>query len=157
MMRIAYLADHPDLAPALAAWHHREWADLYPGWTAAEAEAELRSHTRRAAVPTTLVALAGGRLIGSASLLVADLAGWEHLSPWVASVYVDLAWRGRGVGTALVRRAVEVAGELGVPAVYLFTPGQEAFYERMGWSLLRRGEHHGRAISILTRSTGDTT
>lgn len=59
---------------------------------------------------------------------------------------------GGGLGTGLVERAVEVAGELGVPAVYLFTPGQEAFYARLGWALLRRAEHHGRPVAVMRRS-----
>ena len=30
-MQLDYFADHLDLAPLLAAWHHREWADLLAG------------------------------------------------------------------------------------------------------------------------------
>jgi predicted N-acetyltransferase YhbS len=152
-MRIDYLADHPHLAPLLAAWHHREWADLLPGWSLEEAEDELRSHTVRRRVPTTFVALEDDRPVGSASLLQEDLDGWEHLSPWVASVYVVPAWRGRGVGSRLVARAVEEARALGVPTVYLFTAGQEAFYARLGWEPLARTEHAGREVVVMRRAT----
>src|SRR5262245_59715074 len=124
-MRIDYLADHPHLAPLLAAWQHREWADLLPGWSLEDAEAELRSHTLRRRLPTTFVSLEADHPVGSASLLQEDMDGWEHLSPWVASVYVTPAWRGRGLGSRLVTRAVEEARALGVPTVYLFTAGQE--------------------------------
>ena len=153
-VELAYLADHLDLAPLLAAWHHREWADLLPGWSLAQAEAELHSHVNRRSVPTTFVALDGGRPVGSISLLASDLDGWEHLTPWVASVYVVPARRGQGLGRRLVARAVEEARALGVPAVYLWTAGQEGYYARLGWSPLCRAAPHGRDVVIMRRPTG---
>jgi predicted N-acetyltransferase YhbS len=154
-MQIDYLADHPDLAATLAEWHYGEWRTLLPGWSLAQALADLRSHTGRRQIPTTLVAVADGRPLGSASLLAADLPGWEHLTPWVASVYVRTECRGLGIGSRLVTRAVEEAGALGVPVVYLFTAGQRAFYERLGWVARDRVPHHGSEVLIMTRWTTD--
>jgi predicted N-acetyltransferase YhbS len=153
-MRVEYLADHPELAPVLAGWHYAEWKDLLPEWTLETALADLQGHTGRRQVPTTLVALDQGLPVGSASLLAADLDGWDHLAPWVASVYVVPARRGQGVGRLLVARAVAEAHALGVPAVYLFTAGQEAYYTRLGWSPFARTRHHGRAVVIMRRPTG---
>src|SRR5262249_51069057 len=142
VMPIDYLADHPELAALLASWHVGEWADLLPGWTLAEAEAELRAHGGRRCIPTTFVALGEGRPVGSASLLVSDLEGWERLSPWLASVYVVPERRGRGVGGRLVRRVVEEAQTLGQPNLYLWTAGQRAYYERLGWVVLEQAKCH---------------
>ena len=152
-MHIDYLADHPDAAPLLAAWHHDEWKDLLPGWTHEQALAELRSHTGRRQIPTTFIAVDQGRVVASASLLTADLDGWEHLSPWVASVYVVPERRGMGIGRQLIARAVEEAAALGVPEVYLFTTGREAYYARLGWTPLYRATHHGRDVIIMRRPT----
>jgi predicted N-acetyltransferase YhbS len=149
--RIDYLADHPELAEVLAGWHHREWQALMPEWSLADALAELRGHTGRRQVPTTLVAidLGDGRPLGSASLLAADLPGWEHLSPWLASVYVVPERRGQGLGSRLVGRAAEEAAALSIPALYLFTAGQQAYYERLGWAALERARHHRAEVSIM--------
>jgi predicted N-acetyltransferase YhbS len=152
-MQIDYLADHLELAPLLAAWHHREWADLLPGWSLEQAEADLRAHTNRRCIPTTFVALEQDRPLGSASLLVSDLDGWEHLSPWVASVYVVPERRGRGVGRRLVDRATLEARTLGVSTVYLFTAAQQGYYGRLGWSPLVHTKHHGREVVIMERRT----
>jgi predicted N-acetyltransferase YhbS len=148
-VEIDYLADHPEAAPLLAAWHHDEWRELLPGWTAEQALTELQSHTGRRQIPTTLVALDGARVVGSASLLVADLDGWDHLTPWVASVYVIPERRGTGIGRRLVARAVEEAHALAVPVVYLFTAGQEGYYARLGWSPLARTRHHAHDVVIM--------
>jgi GNAT superfamily N-acetyltransferase len=150
-MRIDYLADHPELAPILAAWHHAEWQALLPGWTLAQAEAGLRSHTGRRQVPTTVVAVEGEEPLGSASLLEADLDDWDHLSPWLASVFVRPDCRGRGLGQALVTRAVEEAAALGVGVLYLFTAGQVGFYEKLGWGPWVRTWHHGTEVVIMRR------
>jgi predicted N-acetyltransferase YhbS len=148
-MRIDYLADHLDLAPLLAARHYQEWAALLAEWSLNEAQADLQSHTGRRQIPTTFVAIEQERLLGSASLLAKDLEGWEHLSPWLASVYVLPEFRGRGLGRQLVTHAVEEARTLGVATMYLFTAGQAAFYERLGWQLLRLTEHRGRSVTIM--------
>lgn len=151
-MRIDYLADHLELAPLLAAWHYREWMALLPDWTLEQAADELRSHVGRRQIPTTFVAVECGQPLGSASLLEADLDRWEHLSPWLASVYVVPECRGRGLGRLLVMRAVDEARALGVPALYLFTAGQEAYYHRLGWSPLERVTHHQQDVVIMRLS-----
>jgi predicted N-acetyltransferase YhbS len=153
-MRLEYLADHSELAPLLAAWHHHEWAALMPEWSLEQAVAELRGHTGRRQIPTTFVALESGDLLGSASLLAADLPGWGHLSPWLASVFVVPERRGQGIGKRLVVRAVVEARELGVPTVYLFTAGQKAYYERLGWTVLERTRHHQAVVAIMELRTG---
>jgi predicted N-acetyltransferase YhbS len=153
-MQIDYLIDHPDAVPLLARWHVAEWAALYPGWTEQAAEAELRGHTGRRQIPTTLVAVEDGRPLGSVSLLTADLEGHDDLSPWLASLYVVPERRGRGLGRQLVARAVEEARALAVPDLYLFTPGQEGLYRRLGWSRLRLVRHQGREVVVMRLRTG---
>jgi predicted N-acetyltransferase YhbS len=153
-MRIDYLADHVEWAPLLASWHYQEWKDLLPNWTFDEALAELQSHSESHRIPTTFVAVENDAPRGSASLLAKDLPGWECWSPWVASVFVMPECRGRGLGRRLVARAVEEAGALGVPAVYLFTAGQQGYYHKLGWRPLRTTLHHGRELAIMWRTTG---
>jgi GNAT superfamily N-acetyltransferase len=152
-VRIDYLADHPGMAPLLASWHYQEWADLLPDWSLVEALGELQSHTGRRQIPTTLVAVERDRPLGSASLVQADLDGWDHLSPWVASVFVTPWFRGRGLGRRLVGRAVEEAQALGVGIVYLFTAGQAGYYEKLGWERWQPALHHGRQVLIMRRLT----
>src|SRR4051812_8457835 len=153
-MHIDYLADYPQHAPVLAAWHHAEWHDLLPGWTCEEALTELRRHTGRRQIPTTFVALDGDDLLGSASLLEADLDGWDHLSPWLASVYVVPHARGRGVGRELVARVVAEAAALGVGVLHLWTAGQQAWYSRLGWSPLHYTRHGEHDVTIMVIRPG---
>ena len=153
-MQIAFLADHPELIDTLARWHYDEWQGLIPEWSYQEARRELATHTSRAAVPTTIVAFEGDELIGSASLLVEDLPEWKHLTPWVASVFVKPTGRGKGIGSRIVAEMVAVAGQVGVPAVYLLTAGQADFYRKLGWATVEVSPARGHPITIMTTATG---
>src|SRR5262249_31467524 len=127
-----------------------------PTWTHKQAEAELRSHTGRRQIPTTFVAVADGRPLGSASLLESDLDGWEHLTPWLASVFVAPEVRGLGLGRRLVNRAVRgggARGALGVSIIYLFTAGQAGYYEKLGWEPWQLAELQGHEVVVMRRRT----
>jgi predicted N-acetyltransferase YhbS len=152
-MQLDYLADHQEMSARLASWHYQEWQALLPDWSFAQALAELQTHTGRRQIPTTFVAIEDGRPVGSASLIEADLPGWDHLTPWLASLFVTPGFRGRGLGRELVRRVVEEAKALGVPVVYLFTAGQAGYYQRLGWQPYQRAEHRGREVLIMQRRT----
>lgn len=154
-MQIEYLADRMEFAPLLATWHYDEWKGLLPEWSLDVALADLKSHTRRIHIPTTFIAIEQECVIGSASLLETDLEGWGHLSPWLASVYVIPQRRKEGIGRLLVTRAVQEGCFLGVPELYLFTAGQQAYYERLGWSVFQLARHYDHPIVIMRRETRD--
>jgi N-acetylglutamate synthase-like GNAT family acetyltransferase len=153
-MQIAFLADYPFFAEPLARYHIDEWGSLLPWWHYGDALAELEDHASRKHIPTTLIALDDSRLLGSASLVEEDLPETElpevaSLSPWLASVFVVPGARGGGIGRALVEQAVVQAAGLGIKTLYLFTAGQEAFYRRLGWSVLEHVVYHGREGAIM--------
>lgn len=56
---------------------------------------------------------------------------------WIGDVFVDQAWRGRGIGTWLVGSAVARLRGLGVPRFVLATRDAHGVYERLGFGPLR--------------------
>jgi propionyl-CoA synthetase len=151
-VRIVYLADVPACTGTLAAWHHAEWGGILPGWSREEALAELSTHTGRRGIPTTLVALDGETPVGSASLLGVDMPNVPDLTPWLASVFVAPEHRGRGIGGALVDRAVAETSALGIPNLYAFTTEAERYYTRRGWRVIQRLDYEGHPAVILQRT-----
>lgn len=83
-------------------------------------------------VETTVVARRHGRIVGSAAL--------ESYHPYalLRSVAVDATLRGQGLGAALVERAVEMARDRGVRAIYLLTETAPAFFAKLGFVALPR-------------------
>ncbi len=61
-----------------------------------------------------------------------------ELSPWLAGVFTPREHRRRGIGAALVERAVQEERALGVSRLHLYTPGTGALYRRLGWSVVER-------------------
>jgi amino-acid N-acetyltransferase len=83
---------------------------------------------------TTVVAHAGGRVVGCAALEVyADGA-------LLRSVVVDGSVHGRGIGTRLTKAALELSSVLGVPTIYLLTTTAETFFPRFGFVRIARSE-----------------
>ena len=145
---IAFLADHPIHVATLAAWHHRQWHYLDLDVSVERRAAFLGTHGR-GAIPTTVVALRGDQILGSASLIAHDMDTRPELSPWLASVYVDPVHRGQGIGSALVTKVTGLARALGHPALYLFTPDKEHFYRRLGWRVIERTLYRGYAEVVM--------
>jgi GNAT superfamily N-acetyltransferase len=150
-VHIEYLWDHPALIPELARLHHAQWSYLRPGETLAERTARLASCRGRGGVPSVVVALEDGRLLGSAMLVGNDMSTRPVLSPWLAGVYVVDDCRGRGYGSALVKRIETEAALAGANRLYLYTPDAQGFYERLGWAVDERCEYLGHQVAVMSR------
>ncbi len=148
-MQIAYLVDHPQHIPTLASWLYGEWGHLNPGDSVERRVARLSTHTGRPGIPTTLIALDGDILTGSASLVQNDLTSHPHLTPFMASVYIDPAQRRRGAATALVRQMIVTTGLLGIETLYLITHDQQQLYEKLGWSAIEDLHYRGEDVTLM--------
>ncbi|MBK5570636.1 GNAT family N-acetyltransferase [Ensifer sp. SSB1] len=96
----------------------------------------LKASLAEGAEQLCLVAHAGDRFVGTASVIASDLEERPDLTPWVAAVWVDPPFRGAGVGGDIVLKAAHAALGTGADAVHLCAlPGKRAFYERLGWRL----------------------
>jgi GNAT superfamily N-acetyltransferase len=62
-----------------------------------------------------------------------DLASFA----WIGDVVVDDAWRGRGIGTWLMRTVVDHLRREGVPRIVLTTRDAHGLYECVGFAPLR--------------------
>lgn len=149
-MQIEYLADHEHLVPTLARLLHDEFSYIRPGETLEARTARLRSYLGRRQIPTVLVALDRGRLLGSAMLVEKDLDTHPHLTPWLAGVYVLPEHRRYGIATALASHIVEEARGTGVRKLYLYTAREERFYSQRGWSLMERAVFHDAPVAVMS-------
>ncbi len=152
-MRIVDLSDEPWHIARLSRWHHREWVHFYPDEQVEDFARDLNACRGEQLVPSTFIAT-DGRLLGSASLLAADMLTHPELSPWVASVYVRRAARGSGVGSALIRHIMNVAARGGLRYLYLFTPDRVEFYQRLGWVEIGRELYQGIPVTLMQVDLG---
>ena len=153
--RISDLADYLAWLPALARRHYDQWGSLtgagsFDGYVALLTEAAA-SRT----VPSVLVAVADGELLGSANLVACDLPPRSGLTPWLAQLFVEPNRRRAGVGAALVRAVLERARQCGYARVYLYTSGTlPQYYTRLGWRVVERLSYLERERTVMDYDVG---
>ncbi len=155
-MQLSLLLKEQEYTAQVAAWEHAEWSFLLPDETLPEAHERLASQ-RRDALPLTLIALepgpdTGSGLLGCVTLDQTDLPSHDDLTPWLASLYVPPAFRGRGVGRRLADAVGELAKARGHPKLYLYTWEHKARYARWGFRTLRKGSVAGRDVIVVART-----
>ncbi len=156
---VVELCDCREVAARLASWHVAEWGHLYPAWDEPTARAEFAAMDRAGRIPTTWVAFQGAvrsaeAVLGSISLIGDDeLDGYRHDGPWLASLFVAEAARGMGVGRRLVEHLIGAARAMGLDRLLLFTSGQEAYYERLGWRAIDRVAAEGHPATVMSFDT----
>jgi GNAT superfamily N-acetyltransferase len=148
--RIVAISDHPELASLVARWRVNAFFNHPGGYTVEEMTALIL------ALPVgpkeTFVLFDGDRPVGTAGLVHSDLETRPDLTPWLAGLFVEPAFRNRGYGAALVRQVEAFARAASVPVLWLYTLSTESFYLRLGWereSIEREGDHD---VVLMRRS-----
>jgi GNAT superfamily N-acetyltransferase len=142
------IAGTPHVAE-VARWLHAEWWAT-EGWSLAATEAFLRAAAGPAA-PISFVAEAEGRPLGTATLDMDDLLTRPDLAPWLASVLVAPAARGRGLGSRLAAHVEAAAAALGHTRIYLHTMDRAGFYAARGWRVIGQDAWCGQPTVLMTK------
>lgn len=134
MIEIKNFVDCPEVLPLVAERVHNQWFADKPGHTVEGMLARMRNG-QRSAVPIGLVAFFNDVAAGTVSLVETDLDERRDLTPWLAGLLVFPGFRDCGVGSALTRALREVASEIGISSMYLYTD-KPGFYQRLGWEVV---------------------
>ena len=128
------LADYPHHLEQVAEWCFNEWSKA-SGSTLDDVIYRTRHATKRDGVPQTWIALKGDELVGTFALWNNDFGNRQDLSPWIACVYVKPEYRGKGIGTLMTQKGIELVRSMKYKKLYLITD-HEGFYEKSGWKFM---------------------
>lgn len=123
------LREKPDLLEPAAKWFSGHWNID---------EEEYRSSMRccilqQCGAPQWYAVLDDqGNLIAGAGVIENDFHDRKDLSPNVCALFVEEAYRGRGLAKELLELARRDMGDMGCEQLYLVTD-HEHFYETCGW------------------------
>ncbi|MFJ2487127.1 GNAT family N-acetyltransferase [Pseudomonas sp. NPDC087639] len=154
-MHIEYLCDHPGFVEELSELNFKEWGEFRPGDTLEARTERMRKACGKGAIPSVVVAIEDGRLLGGALLIDSDMKARPELTPWLAGVYVKAEERGRGVASQLVNRIVEEAKTLGVQTLYLYTDAAQSLYARLGWEVVEELVYENLPVTIMKYTFAD--
>ena len=125
------LCEVPAFRREVATLIHEEFWLTVPGASEDGMFERLGQAAHPGRVPLCLVALHEGQLAGVVNLVDNDDDDHPEWRPWLAGMVVAEPFRGRGVGSALVRGLLAQAWALGFERVYFGTDGP-GFYTRLG-------------------------
>ena len=153
-LAIDYLANHKERIPEIAGLLYGQWADLFRAAGTSEEQLEQLLVERAVTdkLPIAVVALIDGALAGTGSIKLSEPGTKPGLSPWLAGMYVKEAYRGSGIGAAIVQALEARASELGVETIYLSVGAAEAFYLGLGWTVLERVNSYGvKDVTVMMK------
>ena len=129
--KIVCLSDVPKLAMDAARWFHAKWGIPEEAYRES-IEASLADDVP---VPAWFLALDEEKIVGGLGVIENDFHPRRDLAPNVCAVYVEEAYRGRGIAGMLLDRAAREMDRRGSGTLYLVTD-HTGFYERYGWEYL---------------------
>jgi GNAT superfamily N-acetyltransferase len=98
------------------------------------------------------VAECAGRLVGTSTTM-----NYEERFAWIGMVLVDLPFRGQGIGTTLLRQAIQYLDDHSIPCIKLdATPQGKPLYEKLGFVtetnierwLLKRQQQNNQVVRV---------
>lgn len=146
-MNIKFLADYPDVIPAVACLHQMEMRlgehSNYYGTIE-----RFRRRLNRESLPLTIVVV-DTLPVGSASLVDCDLDSHRHLQPWLASLFVATPYHSQGIGRQLVQQIELIALLRGYQQLYLYTWTAQEYYTKLGWNVIDTAKPAERPESLV--------
>jgi predicted N-acetyltransferase YhbS len=147
-LQIIRITERPDLAASVA----RFQTEAFPSEeTLEQAVARVSGHTAVLGPNQAFVLLEDGVPIGTASFTQTDMVARSELTPWLASVYMVPAQRGRGLAARLVRAVEAAARDTAVPTLWLFTDTAAPLYARLGWIDVGQEIEAGKPVTLMRR------
>jgi predicted N-acetyltransferase YhbS len=150
-VQISYLIEHPEYISQLAQRLFEQWDSILGEETPEARIKKLKTHMNRDKLPIAWVAHANGQVLGTAAFRVRDLEGREELTPWLGGVFVGSHFRCRGIGAALCVTVEDEARSREIQTLYLFTLDKQAWYSRLGWTVLGTCVWHQRPGDIMCK------
>ena len=139
MAEFITLRQQPERLEEAAEWFHNQWGAPVDAYRACMQE-YLNGETEYG----WYLCVDGQHIAGGLGVIENDFHDRKDLSPNICAVYVEEAYRRRGIAGRLLDMAVEDLRTKGISPVYLLTD-HTGFYERYGWQFLCMAQGDGEA------------
>ena len=148
-IKIEHLKDHPEHLTTIATWIYNEWWTEKAGVSIDSMRRRLEEANTDRKIPLSLIAFVDGEITGTVNFIESDNSEFPDLRPWLAALLVKSEFRRQGIGSALVKKCIHYAKELGVREFYLGTDIPQ-FYEPFGAKIHAIGSKNLQIMKIET-------
>ncbi|XQA75264.1 GNAT family N-acetyltransferase [Xanthomonas sacchari] len=153
-MDVRHLYQHAPELPQIAAWYHTAWG-RGAGFSLDDELRQLQRAPDAHGLPRVLAAFDGPRLIAAVQLKYREMDAFPQYPYWLGGMYVDTAYRGRGIAGRLLAHALADAAELGLGALHLQTEHLDGgLYARHGWQPVQEADSYGTRVLLMVRQVG---
>ena len=132
-IKIRRITDECDL-DLMTRWMYSWWGEK-EGYSYEAVRCCLSHSLKEKGLPQTYGLYVGGRLIGMYQFTYSDLFPRPDIYPWLANVYLEPEFRGKGFGRMLLASVERSAAAAGLAELYLFTV-HSGLYEQFGWKFV---------------------
>ncbi|WP_039660300.1 MULTISPECIES: GNAT family N-acetyltransferase [Pantoea] len=149
-MQVVDLNQHPDYARQTAQLLHTEWSH-HPAWSHQPTIlAHLHQRNQTGSAEFTLVATPDGEtVIATCSVIRYELDDIPAREYWMGEVVTDKKFRGQGVANALIQQVIARARQKRISELWLYTPDQQAYYQRSGWQAVEQRHIAGEEVTVM--------
>lgn len=129
------MADYPEYFDKVADWIFNEFVNGIRRGVAYEQVLASVKGCRTDAMPIRYAAIIDNACVGTVALVANDLK-CRNYTPWLASLFVDPAYRNKKIGERLVEKIKGLAAEKGYGELYLRTEHASGYYKKRGWQFV---------------------
>ena len=121
-----------DIFNKVCEWHYNWWGKR-DNYSKEEVICYLEHSLCKNRIPQTFVALIDSIPVGTYQLSMSDdLDHRPDIYPWLANVYVDEQYRGKGICRELMNSVQKNANQINIKELFLYTK-HFGLYEKFGW------------------------
>ena len=128
MIKIYPIREHPEYIPAMLESLENHWPACMP-WIKKHMAQVLQT---KGPLPDAYIAVEGDKVVGGYTLAIKEILWSKKKGLWIATLYVDPAFRGKHLSPILIDHARRRGGELGFGKIYLATEHTN-YYEKYGF------------------------
>lgn len=152
-----FLGDQKQYLPQLAQWYFDEWGELTQAASVDVVETRLYEYLNADKIPLIIVASVAGELAGAVQLKFREMTIYPDKEHWIGGVYVGKKFRSKKVATILIDRALALAQEMGVKALYLQTIRLDGgLYRKLGWKVFDKVIYRGIEVLVMVKKLGSS-
>ena len=151
--QVVCLREQPSLLEKAACWFSDKWGIPTPAYR----ESMSGCISRKTEIPQWYIVLnEEGDIIAGAGVIENDFHDRKDLTPNLCALFVEEAYRGRGIAKAILGFVRSDLKKRGIFKLYLVTE-HTAFYEKCGWEFLTMAIGDDRVPMRLYAAASEAT